>query len=323
MVLLPNIECPIIINDSDFGINEDVDIMKKDMSSDIVSRHFNIQISDEEDIAKIKDPVISVDQQKTNENMEYYNEIFSGILQVKKTGAKGFWFTPWDNLIRWTGIAEAMMDLIDQPEYIEKLVTRFVDASISRLKQYNELGIWASNNDNSRVGSGGYGYTSDLPPAENYPYNAPTNALWGCGNAQIFSEVSQDMHWEFSLKHELRWLENFGLNYYGCCEPLHFKMDIMDKIPNLRKISTSPWAKIEEMTERAKGKYVLSCKPNPAIFAGDNWSTEQARKEILDILNKSKGCNIELILKDISTVNYNPQRLWEWSKISSELCDNF
>ena len=44
--------------------------------------------------------------------------------------------------------------------------------------------------------------------------------MWGCSNAQIFSEVSPKMHWEFALEHDLRWLRRWGLNYYGCCEPL-------------------------------------------------------------------------------------------------------
>jgi hypothetical protein len=30
--------------------------------------------------------------------------------------------------------------------------------------------------------------------------------MWGCSNAQIFSEVSPQMHWEFALEHDLRWL---------------------------------------------------------------------------------------------------------------------
>ena len=30
------------------------------------------------------------------------------------------------------------------------------------------------------------------------------------------------------------------------------------------------------------------------------------------------GCPLELILKDISTVNYEPQRLWRWAEIAME-----
>lgn len=317
MVISPFIECPFIINDSGFGIEENVDVVRTDDTSDIISRHFNIQITDEDDIEKIKDPIVVIDHEATEKNYITMQEIFNGVIEVKKKGVKGYWFTPWDNLIRLTGIAEAMVDLIDRPEYVEKLVERFVDASMSRLEQYEKLGVWASNNDNTRIGSGGYGYCSELAPAGDLSEKAPVKQLWGCGNAQIFSEVSPQMHWDFSLKHELRWIERFGLSYYGCCEPLHNKLHILEKIPNLRKISMSPWSKLEQVNEFAKGRYVLSCKPSPAVFAG-SWDPEQARLDIINILKKTEGCSIELIIKDISTVGYQPQKLWEWARIASE-----
>jgi len=323
MVISPIMECPLVVYDSGFGIEEDVDIVKTDEASDVVSRHFNIQIKNENDIEKIKYPVISLDKEQTEERFYAMKEIFNGIMEVKIEGIKGFWFTPWDYLIRWTGVTEAYLDLIDRPEYIEKLVKRYVDASISRLEQYEKLGVWASNSDNTRVGSGGYGYCSDLEPAEYYRVNAPLKQLWGCGNAQAFSDVSPEMHWEFSLKHELRWIKRFGLSYYGCCEPLHNKFEILERIPNLRKISMSPWAKIEKARDFAKGRYVLSCKPNPAIFSGNMWSAEKAKEDVVDILKKADGCSFELIMKDISTVNYMPQRLWEWSKIAQNTIDEY
>ena len=252
-----------------------------------------------------------------------YKEIFDDVIDIKKVGAKGYWFTPWDNLIRLTGITETMMDLILRPEFINALVERFVDASMIRLERYENLGIWASNNDNVRVGSGGYGYCSDLENPDIHRTNAQTKQLWGCGNAQIFTSVSPDMHWEFSLKHELRWMERFGLSYYGCCESLHTKLHMLEKIPNLRKISMSPWSKLEVVNEFAKDKYILSCKPNPAVFAEDSWRPEQAKEDILDILKKSDGCSIELIMKDVSTLRYKPQRLWDWAKIAQDTINEY
>jgi len=323
MVINPYIECPLVVHDSDIGMEENVDTVKTDATSDVVSRHFNIQIQEEEDIEKIKDPIITLDQVQTNENFKLMKEIFGESIEIKLVGTKGLWFTPWDNLIRLTGITEAMMDLILRPEYVDKLVARYVDTSIVRLEKYKELGIWASNNNNTRVGSGGYGYCTELEPTEKHSTHAPTSELWGCGNAQIFSEVSPTMHWEFSLKHELRWMKHFGLTYYGCCEPLHNKLDILERIPNLRKISMSPWAKLEQVQEFAKDRYVLSCKPSPAIFAEERWRPEQAKKDIMQILEKTKGCSIELIMKDVSTVKYKPERLWEWNKIAQETIDDF
>ena len=58
--------------------------------------------------------------------------------------------------------------------------------------------------------------------------------------AQIFASVSPGMHWEFELEYAVEWYRRFGLNYYGCCEPLHDRLDYISRIPNLRKISMSP-----------------------------------------------------------------------------------
>jgi hypothetical protein len=37
-------------------------------------------------------------------------------------------------------------------------------------------------------------------------------------------------------------------------------------------------------------------------------------------LERLEGLHVELVMKDISTVRYEPQRLWEWARIASELC---
>lgn len=322
-IVSPYISSPVCLYDSGFGINEDVDTIESDPLNSVVSRHFNIQIKDENDIGKIKDPIISVDNEKTEQGYNYLQEIFGNSIEIRKLGIKGEWFTPWDNLIRLTGVEETMMDLIDRPEFIDKLVERFVDASIVRLKRYSELGIWSSNNDNTSVGSGGYGYTDFLESAKNLSVGAHLKDLWGCGNAQIFSEVSPQMHYEFSLKHEIRYLSYFGLAYYGCCEPLHNKIELLQKIPNLRKISMSPWAKLDVASNIVKKQFVMSCKPSPAIFASYNWDQNDIRKQITDILDETKNCNIEIIMKDISTVKYQPERLWEWAKIAKETVDSY
>jgi hypothetical protein len=36
---------------------------------------------------------------------------------------------------------------------------------------------------------------------------------------------------------------------------------------------------------------------------------------------KAHGCVVETILKDISTVRYEPQRLWEWAQMARELTE--
>jgi hypothetical protein len=315
MIVDNYIECPIIINDSGLGIDEQVDIVKTDDQNAVVSRHFHRQIIDPDDIGKIKMPVVSVDMEATENNYQAMTNLFGSIMPVRKVGIRHIWFTPWDNLVRWWGVQEAMMDMVSRPDMVHAAVVRFTDACLYRLEQYERLNLLNLNNHNIRIGSGGYGYTDELPGSNFDPEHPKPCNMWGCSNAQIFSGISPEMHWEFAVKHDLRWLAKWGLTYYGCCEPLDIKMDLMKRIPNLRKISMSPWVNIERASNLLSDKYVFSYKPNPAIFAQGSWDPQSVRQELKDFLAKTRGCQIEIIMKDISTVQYQPQRLWEWAEI--------
>ena len=322
MIVNDYLECPLAIHSTDFGLVEDVDIVKTDEKSDIYSRRFNIQIKDPEDIARIKMPRVTHHEKTTALVYETMVDLFKDLIPVKIVGQTHIWFTPWDYLIRWWGIQEMMIDLMMRPDMVNAAVERMVDAWIVELDQFVELNLLSLDNNNTRIGSGGYGYISDLPGKGYDPENVGPHNMWGCSNAQIFSQISTEMHWEFALKHEMRWLEKWGVTYYGCCEPLDNKLANMSKIPNLRKISVSPWANLDNIVRDAGDKYVLSVKPSPAIFAGNNWDPERARLALENVIDKAgHACHLEFIMKDISTVGYHPERLWEWEKIAMEVVE--
>jgi len=323
MIVSDYLACPLAVHSTDFGIIEDVDVVKTDEASDIVSRHFHIQIRDFPDLEKIKMPVVSHNEAATHYRYQAMCEVFADILPVRKVGQTHIWFTPWDYLCRWWGIQEAMMDLIERPDLVNAGVERMVDAWMVELDQFVALHALALDCNNTRIGSGGYGYTRELPGADYDPDSVKPHNMWGCSNAQVFSEVSPQMHWEFALRHELRWLERWGLTYYGCCEPLHQKIDLLRKIPNLRKLSASPRCDSRRVVQEVGTDYVLSRKPNPAILAEDDWQPERARQEMVEFLEVARGCHVELIMKDISTVRYQPQRLWEWATIAMEVAEEY
>jgi len=323
MVVSDYLACPLAIHSTDFGIIEDVDIVRTDEKSDVVSRHFKIQIRDFDDLEKIKMPKVTHNVQATEFRYEAMCRVYEGILPVRKIGQTHIWFTPWDYLIRWWGIQEAMLDMIERPELVHAGVERMVDAWMVELDQFVEQNLLSLDCDNTRIGSGGYGYVSALPGASFDPAHVKPCNMWGCSNAQIFSEVSPRMHWEFALAHDLRWLERFGLTYYGCCEPLDGKIDLLRRIPNLRKMSVRPWCDTRRAIDRIGRDYVMSRKPSPAILAEDDWHPERARHDLREFLEQAKGCHVELIMKDISTVRYQPQRLWQWAEIAAEVAREF
>jgi hypothetical protein len=195
---------------------------------------------------------------------------------------------------------------------------------MTELDQFVAMNLLSPDCDNTRIGSGGYGYTRGLPVAGFDPDRVRPIDMWGCSNAQIFSDVSPEMHWEFAVQHDLRWLGRWGLTYYGCCEPLDRKMDILRRIPNLRKVSVSPWCDTRRAVAEIGADYVISRKPNPAILAEDAWRPDRARRELRDFMDAThRQCHVELIMKDISTVRYQPRRLWEWARIAMEVAQEY
>ena len=324
MILNPWLDCPLSIHSTDFGIIEDVNLAITDSTNDIVSRHFNIQIEDLEDLEKIKMPVVTHNKKATEIRFQLMNEIFNDIIPVKKQSQTHIWFTPWDYLIRWWGIQEAMMDLITRPDMVHAFYEKMVQAWMIELDQFVEQNLLSLDCNNTRIGSGGYGHTNEMP-GENYdPDWIKPHNMWGCSNAQIFSSVSPEMHWEFAIEHDLQWLKRWNLTYYGCCEPLAGKGHLLKKIPNLRKVSLSPWNDTKKAIDELGNDYALSRKPNPAIFATKTFDPVQARKEIREFLEQTEGnCHVEMIMKDISTVKYDPQRLWEWETICMEEVQQF
>ncbi len=159
----PWLDCPLSIHSTDFGIVEDVDIAQTDGTNDVVSRHFNIQIRDMDDLEKIDMPHVTHNELATEIRYQKMNELFGAILPVRKQGQTHIWYTPWDYLVRWWGVQELMMDLIMRPEMVRAFYKRMVQAWMIELDQFEEQNLLSLDNNNTRIGSGGYGYTKQMP----------------------------------------------------------------------------------------------------------------------------------------------------------------
>lgn len=328
MVMDDRLYCPIVVNDTGFGLKPKTERLHTAPGS-VASRNFEPLIQSEADIEKIKTPLVTVDWEQTEKNLAMMKSIFDGVIEVERRGIPGVNFQPWDILIQWWGVEQAMMDLAMRPELVHMAMTRLSEAMNARLDQWEALGVLALNNGNymnrnygCQIG-GGLCYTNELPSADSpdAPEHPKAKHLWGRAMAQIFSDVSPEMHEEFALRYERPWLHRFGLSYYGCCEPLSHKIDILRSIKNLRKISISPWSDIPQAAKAIGEDYVLSFKPNPAHVAVNTWDAELVRRYLTEVLEQTKDCAVEMVLKDISTVRSDPRRLKEWARVAMEVVE--
>jgi hypothetical protein len=92
-------------------------------------------------------------------------------------------------------------------------------------------------------------------------------------------------------------------------------------IPNLRKVSMSPWANEQRGAAEIGGDYVYSRKPNPAQLAYGAFDPEEVREHLTTTIRacEQHGCPLEIILKDISTVRYQPERLDAWADVAMQV----
>ena len=110
--------------------------------------------------------------------------------------------------------------------------------------------------------------------------------------------------------------------YYGCCDRLDDRLDIVSQLPNVRKISCSPWSHREAFAEKLPKHIIMSNKPSPAMLATETFDEDAVRADLRRTIDAARknGVQLEMILKDISTVRYEPQRLWRFSEIALEEC---
>ena len=319
MVVEPVIEVPKVIRGVDFGIEVAEETSVSDPRNSVVGHYYLDQLKTEGDVQKIQMPKVVLDEEGTALAEEKAHELFDGILDIRMQGYLPV-FSPWDRIVTWHGAENVLFDLAARPEFVHKIMSRFTDVSLSMLDQIEEKGLLGFGQ--GRIHCTG-AYTDELPAPGFDPGHPRAMDLWTSGQAQIFSTVSPAMHQEFELDYAVKWYSRFGLVYYGCCEPLDDKIDIIRNIPNVRKISMSPWVEVDKGAERIGRDFVFSRKPSPAFLAVDTWDPDAVRSDLQGTLEKCVryGCPVELILKDISTVRYQPQRLWEWVDIAMGLVE--
>jgi len=63
---------------------------------------------------------------------------------------------------------------------------------------------------------------------------------------------------------------------------------------------------------------VYSRKPNPTLISTERFDEAAIRADIRHTLSAAKGCRVELVMKDVHTLNNEPERAARWVKIARE-----
>ena len=304
---------PYVYLESDWGMHE-----VKIGGTDGGSYRWDAPLKNYKDLDKLHFPEIVVDHEKTERMVILAEETFGDLLKIKK---QGLWW--WSLGMTWTlvnlrGLEQIMIDMFDYPNELHQVMAFLRDGHLAKLDFLEKNQLLTLNNDGTYVGSGGFGYTHELPQPDFNGKRVRTIDIWGFAESQETCYVSPEMFAEFIFPYQYPILERFGLNCYGCCEPINTRWDVVKKFPRLRRISVSPWADLKIMADYLGVDYIYSLKPTPADIAVPHIDEEYIRMKIRNAFQITKNCRVEIIMKDNHTIGKNPENVKRWSRIAKE-----
>jgi len=276
-----------------------------------------------EDFSRLHFRTHAFDRESFLEERSLLEEAFDGVLPVVH---RGIWY-------QWTmGLTIEAVDLIglerflfamyDEPDHLHTLMAFLRDDCQQMLDWFEVEGLLQPNNGDGICAAGGCFHTDLLPQSDFVPGQpARLRDCWALSESQETVGVSPEMFEEFVFQYQLPIITRFGLACYGCCEPLDTRWHIIKRLPNLRRVSVSPWSNVHVMAEHLGREYIFSRKPNPTLISCAHWDEDAIRADLRETLLATHGLNVEFIMKDIMTDHGQPWRYARWVQLAREEID--
>lgn len=216
-------------------------------------------------------------------------------------------------LVHLRGLEELLYDLYDNEKFLRRILSHMSESKARLLDRLERNKMLFDNRTNIYTGSGGLGYTN--APMKK-PEEVKLTDMWGFADAQEFSNVSPKMFESFAVEYQKIGLNKFGMGCYGCCEPMDNKYEIIFRhLTNLRRISVSPWSDRRIAADNIGTRTIYSWKPNPVLICC-GFDEEAVYRMLCETAQITKGCTVEIILKDIRTCGGTPAYLEKFINLS-------
>lgn len=279
-------------------------------------------LKDPEDFERMLVPSHEINWDKTNHEFDRLKDAIGDIIDVHidTTPVLNGFFADLSTVFgRLRGFENMLWDMTDRPEWLHKVMAFMRDGVLKVQQEAEDAGHYTllSNENQSMPYLEGLEYMK----ADDRPRKR--NEIWGFMAAQEFAGVSPQMHDEFLLQYQIPIMEKYGAIAYGCCEDYTHKIDMLRKIKNLRRIAVSPFAQVEKCAEQIGKQYIASWRPSPSAMVSSGFDPSYIKKHITDNIRlfKKHHCRFDICLKDIETIQNQPYRIVEFTKIARSLAE--
>ena len=271
----------------------------------------------DKDLPRLQMPTVEIDWETSKGCLAIAQDVLGDILTVRLKGT--WWWSLGVTLptVSLRGLNNIYLDFYYNPDGLKALLEFISKAHRTKLDYLEQNNLLSLNNDGSYIGSGGYGFSEELPQHD-FDGHVRTVDMWGFTESQETVNVSPEMYAEFIFPYEKPIMERFGLNCYGCCEGLHSRWQIVKNHRQLRRVSCSPWADIAKMAAYLEDQYIFSMKPSPTPLATPHMDKDAIRHDLRKALEKTTDCVVEILMKDNHTIGNKPENVVEWCRIAKE-----
>lgn len=319
-VVSPYLEIPIAVSIQPFGINHERIYAENPNGRNLGFRDIHFIKDLEKDLPKLRHSVCSYNQDATEAYKQFAFATVGDMMPLVETNHSLDWFFGLSQrVIELMGMEALMYALEDTPELVKELYKFVADDAVAVLEWQEQHDTLRMNNANNYAGSGSFGFSHELKSRD----HVHRNMLWGNLNSQETVGISPKMFHEFIYPAYEYVASQFGLTYFGCCEPVHPIWNDIRNLPHLRKVSVSPWCDQQFMGNVLRGsKIIYSRKPSPNYLGvGKEFNETAYREHIDETLHVAYGCELEIIHRDIYTLNGNKQKVKRAVQIVREEID--
>ena len=276
------------------------------------SYRYDPPIREEADIEGIVPPKYTHDADATERNQSKMQDLLGDFLPVKVTCAvpgPGAWFHGWATQL--CGLQELMQYLMDRPQWVHRLMGILQEGFLELMDQFEEMGLLSLNNH-------GLSGCDDLPQPDFDGEHVRLIDMWGRGESQEFQLVGPRHHEEFLLEYQKPVLERYGLSFYGCCEDLTQKIDLVLTIPNLRRFVCGPWTDLEKLVNAVGNRYCIEWRQRATdvVFTP---GLGPIRDHLERGMRIARQTPMGIILQELETLDGRPERLKEWAEAAKKI----
>jgi hypothetical protein len=250
------------------------------------------------DWGKLKKRTISLDSGQTERQAHLAEEAFEGLLPVEIGRPSSLYSDGITNkAVHLMGMQELYLQMAMNPDAVHRFFAFLAEENLALGQWEEDQNLLTLNHDGNQGYCSGSSLFSDETAVPAGDRVASTDR-YGYLESQESAGISPDMFAEFLMPHFTRFANKFKLLKFGCCEPVHNLMPVLQRLPGLRKVSVTPWCDLRKLTETCREDIIWCRKPIPLKLCGAAFDPDDLRGHLRETLDLGKNYFIEFVYRD-------------------------